>query len=61
MPVWHWGVFYEKLIQSILSGFMEERRGKADKVSALNYWWGMSSGAVDIIYGGGLNNETKNS
>lgn len=58
MPVWHWGVFYEKLIQSILSGSWKKEE-EGDKVSALNYWWGMSSGAVDIIYGGGLNNETK--
>ena len=58
MPVWHWGVFYEKLIQSILSGSWKKEE-ESDKVSALNYWWGMSSGAVDIIYGGSLNNETK--
>ena len=58
MPVWHWGVFYEKLIQSILSGSWKKEE-EGDKVSALNYWWGMSSGAVDIIYGGSLNNETK--
>ena len=48
----------EKLIQSILSGSWKKEE-EGDKVSALNYWWGMSSGAVDIIYGGGLNNETK--
>ena len=37
----------------------DRKEEEGDKVSALNYWWGMSSGAVDIIYGGGLNNETK--
>ena len=58
MPVWHWGAFYEKLIQSILSGSWKKEE-EGDKVSALNYWWGMSSGAVDIIYGGGLNSETR--
>ena len=58
MPVWHWGAFYEKPIQSILSGSWKKEE-EGDKVSALNYWWGMSSGAVDIIYGGGLNSATR--
>ena len=48
MPVWHWGVFYEKLIQSILSGSWKKEE-EGDKVSALNYWWGMSSGLL-ILY-----------
>ena len=34
MPVWHWGVFYEKLIQSILSGSWKKEE-EGDKVSAL--------------------------
>ncbi len=46
MPAWHWGVFYEKLIQSILSGSWKE---DDDNVKALNYWWGMSAGVVDLI------------
>ncbi len=47
MPVWHWGKFYEKLIQSILSGSWKE----TDSTSkALNYWWGLSSGVIDIVY-----------
>ena len=56
MPVW--GVFYEKLIQSILSGSWKKEE-EGDKVSALNYWWGMSAGAIDIIYGGAVPDETK--
>ena len=47
-PVWHWGVFYEKLIQSILSGSWKYDES-ADNVKALNYWWGMSAGVVDLI------------
>ena len=54
----HWGVFYEKLIQSILSGSWKKEE-EGDKVSALNYWWGMSAGAIDIIYGGAVPDETK--
>lgn len=48
MPVWHWGVFYEKLIQSIMSGSWKYDEN-SDTAKALNYWWGMSSKAVDII------------
>lgn len=47
MPVWHWGMFYEKLIQSILSGSFKNE--EADVSKALNYWWGMSAGVIDVI------------
>lgn len=53
MPVWHWGVFYEKLIQSILSGswkYGDDLEGN----KALNYWWGMSAEVIDIICSGKL-------
>ncbi|MGN0319184.1 MAG: BMP family ABC transporter substrate-binding protein [Lachnospira sp.] len=58
MPVWHWGVFYEKLIQSILSGSWKKDE-ESDNVKALSYWWGMSAGVVDIIYSGNLPVETR--
>lgn len=58
MPVWNWGVFYEKLIQSILSGSWKKDED-GDNVKALSYWWGMSAGVVDIIYSSGLPIETK--
>ena len=45
-PVWNWGVFYVRLIQSIFCGSWEELGGKSRK--AVNYWWGLSSGAVDV-------------
>ena len=38
---------------------MEKKEEEGDKVSALNYWWGMSAGAIDIIYGGAVPDETK--
>ena len=50
MPLWNWGIFYEKLIQSILAGsYQSERQGSGKKGKALNYWWGMSAGVVDVI------------
>lgn len=48
MPVWNWGIYYEKLIQSILAGtYKSEDEGE---VKALNYWWGMSAGVIDLVY-----------
>lgn len=48
MPVYLWGVFYEKLIESILTGAMQnDEKINVDK--ALNYWWGLSAGVVDLI------------
>lgn len=48
MPVWNWGVFYEKTVRSILNGTwkQEELKGKNESI---NYWWGMSSGMIDVI------------
>ncbi|MBO5459112.1 MAG: BMP family ABC transporter substrate-binding protein [Lachnospira sp.] len=53
MPVWHWGVFYEKLIQSIISGSWK-REEDTENAKALNYWWGLSAKVVDIIVSGKL-------
>ena len=48
MPLWNWGIYYEKLIQSILAGtYKSEDEGEA---RAINYWWGMSAGVVDLVY-----------
>lgn len=48
MPVWDWGIYYEKLIQSILAGaYQSEDAGES---KALNYWWGMSAGVIDLIF-----------
>ena len=48
MPVWHWGVYYEKLIHSILNRTMQVQYENSNK--ALNYYWGMSAGVVELIY-----------
>lgn len=57
MPVWHWGVFYEKLIQSILSGSWKKEED-LDTARALNYWWGMSANVIDLIVSNKLPTET---
>ncbi|MCD8073580.1 MAG: BMP family ABC transporter substrate-binding protein [Lachnospiraceae bacterium] len=45
MPLCHWGRFYEKLIRTIMDGTWKYD----DTGKAINYWWGMSSGVVDVI------------
>ncbi len=48
MPIWHWGVFYERIIRSILNGAWK-LDDETDDLQALNYWWGMSAGVIDLI------------
>lgn len=47
MPLWHWGIFYEKMIRLILSGTWKNEENPRTKT--VNYWWGMSSGVIDVI------------
>ncbi|MBQ7415434.1 MAG: BMP family ABC transporter substrate-binding protein [Oscillospiraceae bacterium] len=44
-PCWMWGKFYETVIRSIMSGAWET--GK-DDLRAVNYWWGMDTGVIDV-------------
>ncbi len=44
-PIWHWGHFYENILRSMLSGAWEKEENSQ---KAINYWWGMDSGAIDI-------------
>ena len=48
IPVLDWSKFYQTVIESVLAGTFNNDH---DGPSALDYWWGMSSGAVDIRYG----------
>lgn len=47
MPVWNWGIMYESLIRSVLRGTWKNAE---DGNHGLNYYWGMSSGAIDVIF-----------
>lgn len=47
MPVWHWGIYYEGILRSILNKTFQSEEESTDK--ALNYYWGMSAGVVDIL------------
>jgi basic membrane lipoprotein Med (substrate-binding protein (PBP1-ABC) superfamily) len=43
-PCWMWGKFYENVIRSIMSGAWDSSRDPR----AVNYWWGMDSGVIDV-------------
>lgn len=48
MPIWHWGKFYERLIRTIMDGTWKYDDSTGTK-KAINYWWGMSAGVIDVI------------
>ena len=45
-PLWNWGVYYEGLIRQILNGAIRTEYETSSK--AINYYWGMSAGTVDV-------------
>ncbi|MBQ3418326.1 MAG: BMP family ABC transporter substrate-binding protein [Ruminococcus sp.] len=48
VPVWKWGVYYEKILRSMLDKTIKNEYVNTSR--ALNYYWGMSAGVVDIEY-----------
>lgn len=45
-PQWRWGKYYEKIIKSVRDGtFKSECEGST---KALNYFWGLNAGVVDV-------------
>lgn len=50
VPVWNWGIFYEKMVRSILEGGIRSSVDGAGKRIIRNYWWGMDSGILDFFY-----------
>ena len=47
LPVWRWDTFYIEIVRSIFDGAWDNDAAGA---RAVNYWWGMSSGAEEIDY-----------
>ena len=47
-PVWNWGIFYELAVRRILDGNYDDVPDEL-KERSMNYWFGLSSGLVDII------------
>ncbi|MCI2046262.1 MAG: BMP family ABC transporter substrate-binding protein [Faecalibacterium sp.] len=51
-PIWHWGNVYQQIVRSILDGTWDNEENGTPR--AINYWWGMSAGAVEVHYAAGL-------
>ena len=49
-PRWVWGPFYEKVVVSILDGTWETEK----TAQAVNHWWGMESGVIDVTFSNSL-------
>lgn len=46
-PFWHWGKFYEQIVNLTCHGNPDTKSLKGRK--AINYWWGMSADVIDVI------------
>ena len=46
-PLWDWGRYYTLLIGELLHGPRKLQAMRADQ--AINYWYGMSAGVIDVI------------
>ena len=51
LPVWRWDTFYTEIVRSVFDGAWDNDTAGA---RAVNYWWGMRSGAEEIAYSEGL-------
>ena len=58
MPVWKWGVYYEEILRRVFNKTMQAEYEQSNK--ALNYYWGMSAGVVDVMYSDALSVASKN-
>ena len=50
VPYWKWGRVYEQIVLSVFSGTWNKLSGSR----AINYWWGMDSGVIDVKLGDSL-------
>lgn len=48
MPLYHWGKFYEQLLRTIMDGTWKYDDDPSS-TKAINYWWGLSEGVIEII------------
>lgn len=46
-PVWNWGSLYAEMVHSVMIGAWKNDANE-NETQALNYYWGMSSGAIDV-------------
>jgi basic membrane protein A len=51
VPVWNWGIFYEKMLRTILNeAWWNITEILGGDLKPINFWWGMDSGIVDFFY-----------
>lgn len=58
MPMWNWGQLYEDLLRRVQNGTWHSDAFQ-NGAQALNYWWGMDSGAIDVFYSNKLDRGTR--
>ena len=46
LPVWQWGAYYEALVRRVQDHSLQAEYAESSK--ALNYYWGMSAGVVEL-------------
>lgn len=51
-PLWKWDVYYEEILRRALDRSLKEEYENSSK--ALNYYWGMTAGVVDVQWSPGL-------
>ncbi len=57
-PIWQWGRFYTEIVRTILNGtYNASKLNRRDQ--AINYWWGMQSGVVDLRLDEGISPYTR--
>lgn len=52
MSIYDWGEFYERLLNSMERGSWKAEESVENK--AINYWWGLSAGVIEVICSGNL-------
>ena len=50
-PIWNWGIFYEKILRSVLNDTLSTINDIfGNEYKTINFWWGIASGVLDIYY-----------
>ncbi|MDO4616435.1 MAG: BMP family ABC transporter substrate-binding protein [Lachnospiraceae bacterium] len=57
LPVWNWSVYYEWILQSMLDRTYKQDKERTRR--SLQYYWGLSSGAVRLIFAERLPKEVR--
>ena len=52
-PCWDWSRFYVQVVRSIFNGSYDSL-GKSQANQAINYWWGMNGGLIDVQFSAAL-------